>query len=793
MSRLTDLKRWFGEKLRRRSPARGVSGLGLLDWLWVALFGLGLLSVGAVIAFALLINHYSTGLPSVETLKSGYAPPQVSRIFARDGTLLASLFTERRTVIPFAEIPDATKLAFLAAEDAHFYEHEGLNYFGVLRALYANFRAGRTVQGGSTITQQVIKNVLLDRERSYARKIRETILARRLEQFLSKDEIFWLYLNHIYLGHGRYGIEEAARYYFGKRAKELDPAESALLAGIVASPEHYSPRKSPEQALTRRSYVLSQMLAKGFVAPNYYEELKEAPLRLAPEAEAESALCPEIVAVARQTLKGFAKDGQTSSGGYSVTTSIDPELQVAGRSAVRKALDDYAVRHKLLAPFDSKQIKPWGKPFSGSPRQHGVYVGVVESTDDKSSRIRVRVGNAAGQVNLADEERYNPKHLPPSEFTKPGSVLRVRVLEQPKAGEAVPLRLEIGPQGALVAIDVRTREVVALVGSYDALPGALDRALQARRQPGSSFKPLVWSYALHTHQYTPATLLTLEKKGRGVVGDPPQKLSVRLALANSNNEASNQLLLATGAANIVSWAKQLGIKSKLGADLSLALGSYEVTPIEMANTYATFASGGFLQAPRLLHEIKAPGGEVLPLPVASERRAVMQPEEAYLITSLMKSVISEGTGKAAQKVGHVLAGKTGTTNQVKDAWFVGYSPELVAAVWIGYDDGLPLGNDESGSRTALPAFADFMRAALEGRPRTDFPRPPGIVVTNIDPATGLLARPGQRPVLSEEFLDGTVPEEIAPEASPDTALEMTYKPSLPNDPLVPSNDPTPND
>jgi penicillin-binding protein 1A len=790
LSRLGNLKRWLGEKLRRRSDAEPVSGLGWLDWFWVFLFGLGVLGVGAVIAFALVINHYSSGLPSVETLKSGYAPPQVSRIFAKDGTLLASVFTERRTVIPFEDIPDATKLAFLAAEDAHFYEHEGLNYFGVLRALYANARAGRTVQGGSTITQQVIKNVLLDRERSYVRKIRETILARRLEQSLTKDEIFWLYLNHIYLGHGRYGIEEAARYYFGKRAKELDAAESALLAGIVASPEHYSPRRSPEQALARRSYVLSQMLAKGFVTPDYYEDLKDAPLRLAPESEAESALCPEVVAVARQTLKKLGKDAASSSGGFTITTTIDPELEVAARASMRKALDDYATRHKLVPPFDSDKIKAWGKPFKGRPKQHGIYVGVVESTDDKSGRVRVRVGDAVGQVNLGDEERYNPKHLPASEFTKPGAVLRVRMLEAPSGDEAVPLSLEIGPQGALVAIDVRTREVVALVGSYQALPGALDRAQQARRQPGSSFKPLVWSYALHSHAYNPATLLTLEKPGRGVTGAPPQKLSVRLALAHSNNEASNQLLLAGGAANIVGWAHTLGIHSKLGADLSLALGSYEVTPLEMANTYATFASGGYLQAPRLIHEIKAPGGELLELPTPGERRAVMPAAEAYLITSLLKSVVSDGTGKAAQKVGHVLAGKTGTTNQVKDAWFVGYSTELAAAVWIGYDDGLPLGNSESGSHTALPAFVDFMSAALAGRPRTDFPRPPGIVVASIDPATGLLARPGQSPVLSEEFLDGTAPEEMAPEPQPDTTLEMTYKPGFPSESY---DDPSPND
>lgn len=794
MLRLADIWReLLGRSPREPSGDEGPGsegpreGRGLLRWLGLGLVALALMAALGAGAVALVLNHFARGLPSVETLKSGYSPPQVSRIHARDGTLLASVFTERRTVIPFAEIPDATKLAFLAAEDAHFYEHEGLNYLGVLRALYANFRAGKTVQGGSTITQQVVKIVLLeDVSRRYARKIRELILARRLEQYLTKDEIFALYLNHIYLGHGRYGIEEAARYYFGKRAKELDAAESALLAGILASPENYSPRRSPELARRRRAFVLGQMLDKGFVTPEFHAELKEAPLRLAPEVEAESALCPEVVAVARQFLRDVGKEGkeEAKAGGYTVTTTIDPELQVAARSAMRKAIDDYSARHDLVAPFTAEKRKGWGAAFRGAPRRHGIYVGVVESTDDEGNQVLVRVGDVLGRVDLSLEERYNPKGLAPSAFTKPGAVLRVRLTEAPSADGPVPLRLEIAPQGALVAIDVRTREVVALVGSYDATPGALDRAQQARRQPGSAFKPLVYSYALHTRAYSPATLLTLEKKGRGITGDPPQLLSFRLALAHSNNEAAHQLIRATGPERVVEWAHRLGIESKLGADLSLALGSYEVTPLELANTYATFASGGYLQAPRLIREIRGPHGEDVPPPVSSERTAVMKPEEAYLITSLMKSVISEGTGKAAQKVGHALAGKTGTTNQVKDTWFVGYSTELVAAVWIGYDDALPLGNRESGSRTALPAFVDFMSAALEGRPRTDFPRPPGVVVITIDPETGLLARPGQSPTLAEEFLDGTQPEML----SPDSSQKMTYKSGPLHDLTVPAHE-----
>lgn len=731
-----------------------------------------LLSAGA---FALFIAYCSRGLPSVERLKSGYDPPQVSRIYAADNTLLTSLFKERRTLIPFSEIPDSTKLAFLAAEDAHFYEHEGLNYLGVLRALWANLRAGRKVQGGSTITQQVVKNVLLTMEPTYKRKVQDMILAHRLEQHLTKDEIFNLYLNHIIFGHGRYGIEEAARFYFGKPAKQLDAAESALLAGIVASPENYSPRRSREKALARRKYVLEQMRAKGFITPEYFEQLSKAELILAPQLDMQSSLCPEAVDVAKEAL-ARAEPERAGQGGYSVATTILPDLQVAARQAVRKALDDYGSRHGLTPPYDSKSIKAWGKPFTGKPVAHKVYVGSVVGSDDASGRIDVQVGDLTAQLNLADEDRYNPKRLKPSEFAKIGAVLRVRLLDPPDGEDPPRLRLELGPQGALVAIDVRTRDIVALVGSYEALPGGLDRARRARRQPGSSFKPIVFGHALRKHIVTPATVLHLEHKGRGMMSEePPFRISVRSALAHSNNEASELLLKAGGAEEVVAFAHEVGIESKLGADLSLALGSYEVTPLEMANAFATFASGGYLEQPRLLRDLTAPNGAPLALPERAERRQVLTPDEAYLLTNVMESVVKEGSGKLALGVGHPVAGKTGTTNDVKDAWFVGYSTDLSVAVWVGFDDGLPLGERESGTRTALPAFVDFMTRAHAERPRTEFPRPPGIVTAAIDPKSGLLPRPGQESI-EEVFIDGTVPEILAPESIPDSAEEMTYKP-----------------
>jgi penicillin-binding protein 1A len=754
---------------------------------------LGALAVLGVLGVVLVVRHYSEGLPSVEQLKSGYDPPQLTRILARDGTVLAAVFTERRTVVPFAEVPDHAKLAFLAAEDAGFYEHQGLNYFGMLRALAVNLRARGTRQGGSTITQQVVKNVLLEPERTLERKIRETILARRLEQSLTKDEILGLYLNHIYLGHGRYGIEEASRYYFGKKARSLELAESALLAGLVAAPERFSPRKSPERALDRKRYVLGQMLGKGFITRELHDQVRDAPLRLSPAAEAESELSPEAVDAAKRTLE-VAAGPAAGRGGFEVTTTIAPALEVAARRAVRENLDAYSARHGLRPPYVATARAAWGKPFSGRPLVHHVYVGTVEAMDDHVGTIDVRVGEVVGRVFLSGEGRYNPAGLPPSRFTEQGAVLRVSLLSPPDAGEKTPLRLELGPESALVALDVRTREILALVGSYEAVPGALDRSMQARRQPGSAFKPFVYSYALHARQVTPATVLEVIGTPHNPRDRTPRRVSVRDAVARSDNAAAVRVLREAGAEGVAEWAHAAGIESRLGTDESLALGAYEVTPLELANGFATFASGGEVVAPLLVTKITRGGGLVVALPPKPPARRAMEPDEAYLVTSLLKSVVAYGTARRAQALGRPVAGKTGTTNASKDAWFVGYTTDIVAAVWVGYDDALPLGPAESGAVTALPAWVAFMKAAHDGRPVTEFSRPGSIVTASIDSSTGLLAR-HEDSAVEEEFLEGTAPTDLSPEpdagASHPAPIAAPRRNSPGRDAGLPADEPPP--
>ncbi|MFL7809251.1 MAG: transglycosylase domain-containing protein, partial [Anaerolineae bacterium] len=508
---------------------------------------------------------------------------------------------------------------------------------GLMRALVTNLRAGRTVQGGSTITQQVVKNILLDSERSYSRKVRETILARRLEQYLHKDEILGLYLNQIYLGHGRYGVEEAARYYFGKKAVAIDLAEAALLAGLVAAPERFSPRRNPVRALERRRFVLRQMLSKGFITRELYAASHNLPLRLAPTADVESQLCPEVVALAKRRLHELAGDAATS-GGYTVHTTIRPDYQAAARGALRGALAQYAERHKLSPPYTLAHRQLWGDTFVGRPKRDRIYVGRVVDIHDDENTLDVQVGDTVGRVFLVHDDRYNPKHVPAKESARIGAALRVNVVGDPDGEQHPELRLELGPQGALVAIDPRTREVLALVGSAEALAGGLDRATRAHRQPGSAFKPFVYSYALHSRRLTAASLIDTgpDSSPDGLNDEATQqRLSLRMALAKSVNAAAQRVLEQVGAATIVAWANALGIESRLEPTPSLALGAYEVSPLEIANAYATFASSGVFAPPTVIARIEGPSAQGLVLPPRPPNRRVMSPEVAYLTTSLM--------------------------------------------------------------------------------------------------------------------------------------------------------------
>ncbi|MGA2449620.1 MAG: PBP1A family penicillin-binding protein [Polyangiaceae bacterium] len=754
--------------------------LRVLAWLAAAV---GAAVGAAIVVAAVVVHRFEAGLPSVRDLKA-YRAPQVTRILARDGTtVLAELFTQRRTVVPLDSLPAHVKLATLAAEDADFYEHEGLNYLGIARAFLVNLRARSTRQGGSTITQQVVKNLLLGTsERTLGRKIREALLARRLERELTKDDILELYLNNIYFGRGRFGIEEAARDDFGKSARFLSIGEAALLVGRIANPREYHPRTNMASALTRRAYVLDQMHAKGFLSDAAWALAKSQSVTLGPLSDGSSGLAPEAVELAKAALYKLEPD-QARLGGFTVTTSIDPALQAAARKAVRDGLLAYDKRHGIdgaLRPPprpDKKGRIPAGHDglvaFEGSPSydQHRILVGIVTGADDVAATVDVRVGTRNGTVKLSEFPRYNQAHLAASEFAPVGAYVRVSLSSVPSDDltAKLDLRLESGPEGVLVALDARTRQILALVGSFEGTPGGLDRSTQSKRQPGSTFKPIVYSYALHSRKVTAASLIDPTPEVfeggykptnfEGWQGRDPLRL--REALANSVNVAAVRALRDIGPANVVAWARELGIESPMKPDLSLALGSYEVRPLELAGAYATFAAGGVYEEPTVVLRVVGPDGQEVQLPAHAPSRRVMDEGEAFLVTSLLTSVVDHGTGSRARSLGRPLAGKTGTTNGPKDAWFAGYSPDVVAVTWVGYDDGRWLGSSEQGAVTALPAWMAFMKVATDGKPRVDFSRPPGIATVTIDKRTGALPYAGDPDILSEYFLPGTEPTDVA--------------------------------
>ncbi|MEM1030294.1 MAG: transglycosylase domain-containing protein [Myxococcota bacterium] len=750
-------------------------------WLrWARWLLVGLCATAAVGFFALwlVLRHFERDLPSTRDLRN-YRPPQVTRVVARDGTPLAELFVERRTVVPIEQIPKSMKLAVLAAEDADFYRHEGLDYLGMLRALYVNLRSARARQGGSTITQQVIKNVLLTPERTYERKAREVLLARRIEQHMSKDEILELYLNHIFFGHGRFGVEEAARYYFGKGIAEVTLAEAALIAGLAKGPSLYSPRVDLARSQRRRDLVLQQMAEKGFALPSVVADATAEPVALAPAPETLSELAPETVAEVERQLTALV-GAEAKRGGYTVETTIDPQLQALARRAVQENLDAYAARHGAVGPLSRRKKAP--PPFQGTPEpgRHRIYRAVVRGHDDAHGMLLVQVGTVAGFIPLSSALRYNPKRLPPSQFAPEGRVVRVSpVLDRDVGPDGLPrrYRLELGPQSALVALDAETTEIRALVGGYEAVRGVFDRATSAHRQVGSTFKPLVYSYGLHTRQLTPASpvadFLSQSQADAEAPERPAARLLLREALARSVNEAATWSLETLGAEPVVGWTRQLGATSTMKPTPSLALGAYEMYPRELASVYATFASGGMARPPVLIRRILDAEGRELDLARRAPGKRVMSAGVAFLTTDLLRSVIAQGTARAARSLPFEVAGKTGTSNDARDAWFAGYSSELVAVVWTGFDDNVPLGGGEYGAKAALPAWVAFMRGAHAQRVPPPLARPADgtgsagdIIELEIDARTGLLPFDGQeRETKVERFLSGTEPTERA-EAPP---------------------------
>lgn len=740
-----------------------------------------LLGCLAVTGVAALFLYYSSdpSLPTIDKI-ADYRPKVTTRVLASDGQLIGEIFEERRTVIPRERIPRVIVDAFVDAEDAQFFEHHGLNYIGMFRAVLQSLWQGRHLRGASTLTQQLVKTyVLKSSERSLKRKVQEMYLALRLEKMLSKEEILWLYLSQIYFGHGRYGIEEAARYYFGKSVTDVHPGEAALLASLPKGPEEISPRRNAERAKLRQRYVLSQMARYHHLSDAEAVKWAEAPIQLVKEPPPQSSLAPEFVdEVDKLLTERFGAD-RLPYLGLNVRTTCNLDVQRAARAALEQGLQRIDERNKLrqgLRKLDIAarvaHLAELKREFpSGPPVGRGIDGVVIKVLDgDKGSGwAMVDLGGVQGSLPLPQTgDRYNPKGLLATQRYSEGDVVRVRIGRLAKEGPL--LVLDAGPQGAAVVLDPETRQIVAMVGGYGYLRGSFNRALKAKRQPGSAFKPFVFATAIESRRYTAASILNdspqvydlPDLKGWAPKNAGAHNQSfmgpvrLRVALAQSLNTVASQLIYELKPAPVAAMARQLGIESSLEETYALGLGASVVTPLELTNAYASLAARGRRGDPQWLIQV---GTEP---PTESPLHQAVSAELAFVMSHVLQSVIDEGTASSIKgKLKRPAAGKTGTTNSNRDAWFVGYTPELAAGVWVGFDDSRPLGEKEQGARSALPIWLEIMQAALHDRRVQSFVQPAGVVVHSIDPVTGNLPAPGA-PSIEEVFLSGTEPTEQAP-------------------------------
>jgi penicillin-binding protein 1A len=783
------------------------------SWMLIPCVILAFLLIGVIVYL-----YFSFTLPPIKSLED-YKPPIITKVFSDEGELVGEFFKERRIVVPMGQIPAIVSKAFVAAEDAKFFQHKGISYLSILRAVGRNILAGEIKQGGSTITQQTARAMLLSRERTVSRKLREFILAHRIEKYLTKEEILYIYLNQIYLGHGNYGLEAAARDYFNKGVEELTLPEASLLAGLPQSPENYSPLRYLERAKGRQAYVLGRMVEDGYITKKEADAAARAPLKIQSRENAFLNTAPYFTEHVRIYLQEKYGEEALYTQGLRVHTTLTFEGQKAAQEAMLSGLKELDKRQGYRGPVQVLQLdqietfcQDGAKKLAEKPLTVGeTYLGVVTDIAKDNKRITVRIGDKTGYIPFETmrwarvpnpEIDYTTAPLKtPSQALKVGDVIRAKVRAIPppsQKGGLLTLELDQDPevQGALISMEIPTGYVRAMVGGNDFLKSQFNRALQARRQPGSAFKPITYAAALDKG-FTPATVILDSpviyyealKDGDWKPKNYEDKFygptTLRTALTNSRNVVTIKVARDIGIPYVIQYAQRLGIESPLAADLSLALGSSAVIPMELVRAYAVFASRGHLINPIFIKQVTDRSGKVLeetkPLPLAADlgKQAgtiveedlksgkagmcpqVISEQSAYLITSLLQGVVQEGTGWRAKSLGRPCAGKTGTTNEETDAWFVGYTPDLISGVWVGFDESKPLGRFETGSRAASPIWVSYMQKAMAGRPVRNFPIPAGIVFVKIDPKTGLLALPGAKDSLFECFKEGTQPTQYS--------------------------------
>ncbi len=762
---------------------------------------------------ALLIGAYfyvSSTLPDVNTL-SDYKPPLITQVFADDGTVIAEYSRERRILVPFEKIPKTLIQAFVSAEDSSFFKHKGIDFVSIGRAALKNLKAGGIAQGGSTITQQVAKKLLLTSERTFTRKFKEAILAWRMEQALTKQEILYLYLNHIYLGHRAYGVEAAAENYFDKNVDQLTLAESAILAGLPQAPSRYSPYRHYARAMERQKYVLGRMVKEGFITPEERDQAAAEKVKIKPRLNHLLDVTAYFNEQVRRYLEERFGEEQLYTGGLQVETSINLKMQEAARQAVQHNLRNHDKRQGYRGvtgvlnedeqlEFLSSQIEQ----FADEPLSEGHYTqALVSGSDD--GHILCKIGAKTGQISITDSKWADTIEVAKATAEPQGnadgkktvlplgSVIEVQILDASADPLLLALEQEPEAQAALVAIDPFSGQVKAIVGGYDFNKSQFNRAIQAKRLPGSAIKPLIYAAALD-RGYTPASIILdtpliyeNKKVQTGEIEEWKPKnyeekfygpTTFRQALAHSRNVVTIKILEDIGINYAANYIEKLGIETPLQRDLSMALGSTAVTPIEMLTAYTVFANGGILIPPTYITRIKDRNGRILEsidpadfaTGMASDQHLirkpphrVISPETAYLITNVMESVVQEGTGWRAKAIQRPSAGKTGTTNDLKDAWYIGFIPQLACVSWVGYDQERPLGRSETGSRAAAPAWVDFMQEAVKQYPVEEFRIPDSIEFRAIDTKTGLLLADDSSKAYYEAFAPGSAPTRMSDE------------------------------
>jgi penicillin-binding protein 1A len=779
--------------LQRRARKSGRGPWRWLKWLTlVALFGL-LLALGAALGGYF---HYSRDLPRITSLRD-YHPATVTTVYADDNTKIGEFYKERRIVVPLEKIPEQLKQAFIAAEDARFYKHSGIDLVSIVRAFFKNLEAGGIVQGGSTITQQVTKSFLLTPERSYERKIKEAILAYRIDKVFTKDEILYLYLNEIYLGHGAYGVEAAAENYFGKHVEDLNLAECGILAGLPQAPSRYSPFHFPERAKQRQIYVLKRMAAEGFVTEAEASMAMQIDLDIKPRRNWYMEAVPIYTEHVRRYVEQKYGADALYTGGLRIYTAVNIEMQKAARRQITAGLRDLDRRQgyrgpiKQLAPAEIEAfVADLYAQREETPLAAGTQVqAVVVDVDDKKALATLRLGGAKGQLPL-EEVRWARKPNPDvgywqakvkklSAVLAVGDVVTVGLKEAPESPDQPwPLTLEQPPaaEAALLCLEAGTGLVKAMVGGQDFKQSQFNRATQSRRQPGSAFKPIIYAAALDKG-YTPATEIidspivfkdeqtdfTWKPKNYGKKFYGPTLL--RKALAKSRNVVTIKVMQDIGIDYVIDYARKLGITSPLSDNLSLALGSSGISLLEAVQAYSVFANLGYRVEPTFITKIEDRYGTVLE-EMNPKREQVIDKSTAYVMTNMMEEVVQTGTARRIKALGRPSAGKTGTTNNVYDAWYVGFTPRYVTGVWVGYDKERNLGRGEGGGRAASPIWLGFMQEILKGKPERVFQVPEGVVFAKIDAQTGLLPIPESTETRFECFKEGTVPTEFtkAPDA-----------------------------